>query len=104
VRDRLWRDASGRLTFDATCVDSTDYPDVSHAIADAFGLSPEGSLVIGPEQIFWDFRRGEHIVSLDWDIWMQFMVVAKSAASEPLVREIAAWLDSSPWSRAGKKP
>ena len=55
-------------------------------------------MVIGPEQMFWDFRRDDQVVGLDWDIWMEFIVVAKSAASEPLLRDIAAWLSSSRWS------
>jgi hypothetical protein len=56
-----------------------------------------GDIVIGPEQMFWDFRRGNQIVGVDWDIWMHFMVVAKTEESEPLVREIAAWLSMSRW-------
>ena len=63
----------------------------------------EGDIVIGLDQMFWDFRRGEQVVGLDWDIWMQLMAVAKSEASEPLVRDIAAWLSSSRWSGAGKQ-
>lgn len=61
----FWRDSSGRLTF--------DLPGVAAA----------------------DFRRGEQAVGLDWDVWMEFTAVAKSEASEQLVRDIAAWLGSS---------
>jgi len=46
--------------------------------------------------MFWDCRRGEQVVGLDWDIWMEFMAVAKSVASEPLVADIAAWLGARP--------
>lgn len=63
--------------------------------SDAFGLVQEGDIVIGLEQMFWDFQRGEQVVGLDWDIWMEFMVVAKSPTSEPLVKAIAAWLKLS---------
>lgn len=91
----LWRDSSGRLTCDLAGVTPEEYPALCRRAADAFGLAPAGDIVVGPEQMFWDFRRGEHVVGLDWDIWMEFMAVAQSAASEPLVKAIAAWLESS---------
>jgi hypothetical protein len=80
------------LTFDLSGVAAADYPAVCRAITEAFDLVPAGELIIGPEQLFWDFRRGEQVVGLEWDIWSEFMVVAKSPVSEPLVREIAARL------------
>ncbi len=49
-------------------------------------------MVVGPDQMFWDFGRGGQVVGLDWDVWMEFMAVAKSPESEPLVEEIAMWL------------
>jgi hypothetical protein len=99
----FWRDNSGRLTFDLPGVAATDYPAVCRGIADALGLASDGEIAIGPDQIFWDFRRGDQVVGLDWDIWMEFVAVAKSETSEPLVRDIAAWLSSSRWSVAGKQ-
>ncbi len=99
----FWQDSSGRLTFDLPGVAATDYPAVCRGIADALGLVPAGDIIIGPEQMFWDFQRGDQVVGLDWDIWMEFMVVAKSEASDSLVQDIAAWLGSSPWSGAGKQ-
>jgi hypothetical protein len=92
---RFWRDSSGRLTFDLPGVAAADYPAVCRGIADALGLAPAGDILIGPDQMCWDFRRGDQVVSLDWDIWMEFMAVAKSEASEPLLRDISAWLSST---------
>jgi hypothetical protein len=94
----FWRDSSGRLTFDLPGVAAIDYPTVCRRIADALGLAPDGEIITGPDQMFWDFRRGDQVVSFDWDVWMEFMAVAKSEASEPLVREVAAWLSTSRWS------
>jgi hypothetical protein len=94
----FWRDSSGRLTFDLPGVAATDYPFVCRIIADALGLAADGDIVIGSDQMFWDFRRGDQVVGLDWDIWMEFMAVAKSEASEPLLRDVAARLGSSRWS------
>ena len=90
----FWRDHSGRLTFDRPGVTATDYPAVCRGIADALRLVSAGEIVIGPDQMFWDFRRGDQVVGLDWDIWLEFMAVAHSSAAEPLVHEIAAWLGS----------
>lgn len=94
----FWRDYSGRLIFDHPGVTAMDFPAVCRDIADALGLAPDGDLLVGPDQIFWDFRRGAREVSLDWDVWMEFMAVARSEASEPLLQDIAAWLESSRWS------
>ncbi|MGL6074416.1 MAG: hypothetical protein ACRC8S_09680 [Fimbriiglobus sp.] len=90
----FWLDNSGRLTFDRHGVASTDYPLLCRRIADKFGLTPNGDPIIGPEQIFWDFQCGDLIIGLDWDIWMEFMAVAKSEAAEPLVHSIGNWLNS----------
>lgn len=90
----FWRDSCGRLTFDFSGLAAADYPALCRSIADALGLVPASDLVIGPDQMFWDFRRANQLVGLDWDVWMEFMAVAKSEASEPLLKEIAAWIGS----------
>ena len=97
----LWRDSSGRLTFDRPGVTAEGYPAVCRQVADAFGLAPAGDIAIGPEQMFWDFQRGGQVVGLDWDIWMEFMAVARSVASEPLVADIAAWPSARPDAEPG---
>ena len=94
-RERFWRDASGRLTVDQTGIDSTQYPAVCRALADAFSLAPDGDFAVGPDQIFWDCRRGDEVLGMDWDNWMGFTVVAKTPSAESLVREIGLWLDSN---------
>ena len=96
-RQNFWRDNSGRLTFDLPGVAAEDYPAVCRGLANGLGLTPEEGLIIGLEQMFWDFARGDQRVGLDWDIWMDFMVVAKTENSEPLVQEIAAWLMANNW-------
>jgi len=101
VGERFWRDSSGRLTFDLARMEAADYPAACRAVADAFALAPDGPPVIGPEQMFWDFRRSEQVVGFDWDIWLGFTVVAKTEGTEPLVRDIASWLSSSQWAEVG---
>jgi hypothetical protein len=83
-------------------VEAAVYPAACRAAAEAFSLVPDSPPVIGPEQMFWDFRRDGQLVGFDWDVWMGFMVVAKTEAAEPLVREIAVWLSSSRWAGAGE--
>lgn len=88
----LWRDASDRLTCDSPGVRAANYPATCRAVADALGLVPSGGLVVGLDEMFWGFGRGGQTVGLDWDIWMGFMAVAHTPASENLVKDIAAWL------------
>jgi hypothetical protein len=104
VGEQFWRDASGRLTFDLARVEAADYPAVCRTVADAFALAPDGPPVVGPDQMFWNFKRAEQVVGFDWDIWMGFMVVARAEGTEPLVRVIGAWLRSSRWAGAGESP
>ena len=94
-RERFWRDSSGRLTVDQPGIDSAQYPAVCRAIANAFSLAPNADFLVGPDQVFSEFRRGDEIVGMDWDNWMEFMVFAKTPAAETLVREIGSWLDAN---------
>jgi len=94
---QFWRDSSQRLSFDLSHISAADYPAICKAVVSEFVLAQESELVVGLDQMFWGYRRGEQIIGLDWDIWMGFMVVAKTTASEPLVQDIAKWLSESSW-------
>jgi hypothetical protein len=98
------RDASGRLTYEMFRVPSGDYPAVSATVVAAFALTSDGSMVVGPDQMFWDFRRGDQRVELAWDNWSGFFVTAKHPEAEPLVREIGAFLEASAWAGVGQPP
>ncbi len=94
----LSRDFSERLSFEMFRVVSADYPQVCATIATAFSLTPEcASFGTGLDVVFMDYRRYEQLVELAWDNWSGFIVTAKSTDSEPLVREIASWLQCSQW-------
>ncbi len=86
------RDSSGRLALDHDGIGSVEYPGLCRALAAEFGLNPVDELIVGPDQVFQDYRRGEQVVGLEWDIWSNFIVVAKTLSAEPLVLEIADWL------------
>lgn len=93
----LWRDASGRLTLDVSSVAAAEHSAICNEIAKAFSLIRDSQLIVGLDQMFWDFRRGEQVIGLDWDPWMGFMVVAKTPTAEPLVQEIAQWFMENRW-------
>ncbi len=98
------RDSSERLAFEMSRVPAADYPGLCKAVVTAFGLTPDyESLAAGLDAIVMDHRRGEQVVEMAWDNWSGFVVVAKSTGSEPLVREIAAWLLQSPWGECGER-
>lgn len=88
---KLHRDASNRLT--ASCdVEAASYRGFVERIVREFRLAPLGERVDGLDEVFQDFAHGDARVALEWDHWMGFQVVAKSAAAEPLVEAIAAFL------------
>ncbi len=77
-------------------VASADYPQVCATIATAFSLTPEcASFGAGLDVVFMDYRRNDQLVELAWDNWSGLIATAKTTDSEPLVREIASWLQRS---------
>ena len=101
--NRFWRDSSERLAFEMSRVPAADYPELCKAVVTAFGLAPDyESFAAGLDAIFMDHRRGEQVVEMAWDNWTGFTVVAKATNSEPLVREIAAWLLQYPGDQGGE--
>jgi hypothetical protein len=96
--DQFWRIAAGRLAFSLGRAPADSYRPMCEAVAATFGLSPVPGLVSnGYDIVFQDYRRDVQVVGLEWDNWMGFTVVAKTTESEPLVREIGAWLLQSAW-------
>ncbi len=92
------RDFSGNLVFAMDKVAALSYPEVSAEVVAQFHLVPESQLISDfGSLVFQDFRREGHVVELAWEIWMGFTVGAKTPASEPLVRDIAAWLLTTRW-------
>ncbi|MFN9626467.1 MAG: hypothetical protein ACK6AT_09455 [Planctomycetota bacterium] len=63
-------------------------------IVNKFGLSPAGELIVGLDEMFRDYTDGPNVIGLEWDNWSGFIVVAKNADAETLVRSIAEFLGS----------
>jgi hypothetical protein len=94
----LRRDSSKRLVFEMPRGPADSYRTVVNAIAARFYLTSHGVLITnGHDVAFEDYLHGEQIVSLEWDNWSGFMVVAKTGGSDSLVEDIAAWLQQSRW-------
>lgn len=91
---KLRRDSSKRLIA-ALEVEAARYGRLVTQVADRFGLEPLGPQVRGLDAVFQEFGRGDLHVSLDWDNWMGFQVVAKSTESEALVEMIAGFLPTA---------
>ena len=89
------RDTSNRLNFEFEKIESSSYAFITKAVVEKFGLEIASKLVQGFDEVFQDFKQGDKVVGLEWDIWSGYMVVAKRTVSEPLVREIAEYISAN---------
>jgi hypothetical protein len=95
MKPHFFRDASDRLTHDRGDIDSSPYPEVCRTVADHFNLKPLFELVIGLDQMIWDFTNGTYTVELAWDNWLCFTITAKEPDAEPLVHQMATFLSET---------
>ena len=87
------RDASNRLTYEIYALEIATYLVLCGMIVEHYKLTTTEHLIVGLDEIFQDWQRGDDRIGLDWDIWSGFMVVAKTIGSENLVVEIGDWLE-----------
>jgi triphosphoribosyl-dephospho-CoA synthetase len=96
--NHFWRTAAGRLAFSLSQAPADCYQSMCHAVATEFKLSPRPGLVTNTfDIVFRDYSRDRFVVSLEWDNWLGFTVVAQTPEAEPLIQEIGAWLLESKW-------
>jgi hypothetical protein len=99
--DRFHRDASQRLTFELSRAPYCNYRAICEDVCQKFGLQSTGSLIEGTagsvDASFQDFRKDNLTISLEWDNWTGFTVVATHPESEQLVHEIGEYLQQSKW-------
>jgi len=86
------RDASKRLTVAIYGVKENNYSFLSLQIAKKFNLSPSEELIHSFSGIFQKYSDNKHLLSLDWDVWSGYMIVAEDKKSENLINEIYDWL------------
>lgn len=89
------RDASERLTFDFSGIESGAYEKVTRAIVSEFGLITVGEKTRGLDEVFQDYKLGDEIVGLEWDNWSGYIVNAKTESAESLAREIADYVSAN---------
>ncbi|MCE3018929.1 MAG: hypothetical protein ACK56W_02660 [Pirellula sp.] len=85
-------DASNRLTYEVDALESVRYATICDRIVNKFDLSPAGEMVIGLDEMMREYTDGRNMIGLEWDNWSGFIVVAKNAGAETLVRAIAEFL------------
>ena len=89
------RDKNGRLVIDFHHIEVGMYSKVTHDIVGKFGLEVAGEKTVGLDEVFQDFSRGDMVLSLEWDNWSGYIINAKSASAEQLVREIAGYINGN---------
>lgn len=92
MNERRYR--SGQLTIDFQRIESGEYSKITEAVVAEFDLEPASPKTAGLDEISQKFRKGNEVVSLEWDIWSGYIVGAEMKTAEPLVREIAIYISS----------
>ena len=87
-----YRDSSGRLAVAIDDMPSLAYRFVRWRLCKEFSLNKAGDYKRGLDSKFQDFSGAEGKVSIEWDNWSGFSVVALDSESEPLVDDIRCWL------------
>ncbi len=96
MKGYFWQDASKRTVYSVPDCHDSWYRYLCNKISRHFGLVPAGELIIGLDEIFQDYKSGDKIVGLEWDIWSGFLVVAKDENAEHIVKEIAEYIEQMP--------
>lgn len=86
------RDASDRLAFDFSHLDSGQYTKITNAVVGHFDLKPVGTILVGLDEIFQDYSSENLVVGLEWDSWSGYTVVAKNIESELIAKDIADFI------------
>jgi len=89
------RDFSGRLCYEIHSLGADQYRPTRKVIARRFKLLPFGITINTPDEAFKTYIKGFKRIGLEWDWSSGFIVVAKNAKAESLVREIGLYLEST---------
>ena len=83
------------MTFDFEKISSWSYKKVTKSVVKQFNLQPANKLTVGLDEKFQEFKQGDLIIGLEWDNWSGYIVDAKNEKAEPLVREIAQYINDN---------
>ena len=89
------RNASNQLTFDFDKINSWSYKKITKSVVKHFNLQPSNKLTVGLDEKFQEFKIDNQIIGLEWDNWSGYIVDAKNQEAEPLVREIAKYINDN---------
>jgi hypothetical protein len=86
------RDSSNRLTYDFNQISSSNYRKITDCVVKKFNLTPHSEFTQSLDEKFQDFIFSKSIVSLEWDIWLGYIVTAKNSEAEELVGNISSYI------------
>jgi hypothetical protein len=89
-----YRDNSDMLTFDFHSIEACLYKKITSDVITLFNLEVFSKKIDGFDEVFQEFKNGNEVVGLEWDIWSGYIVNAKTKTAEPLVREIAGYINA----------
>ena len=86
-------DSSKRLTFDFSEIKTNDYSKITQGVVKKFNLTTASTFNIGIDEKFQDYKFGNLLIGLEWDIWSGYIVVAKNCDSEDIAKKIAEFIN-----------
>jgi len=89
------RNTNNHLYFEFEKIKNNTYKEITNLVVKKFELSPENELVVGLDEILQNFKSGEAIIGLEWDIWSGYIVVAQNKESESLATEVANYINEN---------
>ena len=88
----MYRDFTNRLSQDFVSINSNEYTILTQKIINAFRLVAHTNLVNGFDEMFQEFIVDNKIISLEWDNWSGYSVVAINDISEELLEDIVEFV------------
>ena len=89
----MYRDFSNRLSQDFLSINRDEYIVLTDKIVNNFKLISHTKLVNGIDEIFQEFKTDNKIVSLEWDNWSGYSVVAINSLAEDLLEDICKFIE-----------
>ncbi|MEX2497858.1 MAG: hypothetical protein WD397_03160 [Wenzhouxiangellaceae bacterium] len=94
MKYRAYRDESNRATVAIEGCPLILYPYYSWRIKKKFSLKKHGKLLKSLDGRSQNYKVCGHLVSIEWDNWSGFSVVAVESGAEEIVSKIGRYLES----------
>ena len=89
---KMARDCSNRHVLEILGIDRDEYNELLLKIITHFNLEPKENKITGYDEEFQDYILDKYVISLEYDIWVGFTIVAKNESSLILLNRIYIWL------------